>query len=102
MSLLDTSHQQAFRSAPLVIWPGIGWVRKVGEGAGVYTFVSVNDAGHCKLFPAFKKQSYIADVATLHCGYTTYTRFSCGMEQTASIQGSSGGMAEEREFRGWE
>ncbi|KAI0936993.1 hypothetical protein AcW1_001085 [Taiwanofungus camphoratus] len=46
MSLLDTSHQQAFRSAPLVIWPGIGWVRKVGEGAGVYTFVSVNDAGH--------------------------------------------------------
>ncbi|KZT08688.1 alpha/beta-hydrolase [Laetiporus sulphureus 93-53] len=46
MTLLQTKHREAFRSAPQVVWPGIGWIRQVGAGAGVFTFVSVDDAGH--------------------------------------------------------
>ncbi|PCH34192.1 alpha/beta-hydrolase [Wolfiporia cocos MD-104 SS10] len=46
MNLLKTRHQAEFRAAPDVDWPGIGWVRKAGPGAGVFTFVSINDAGH--------------------------------------------------------
>lgn len=48
MKLLKTKHREAFNAAPDVDWPGIGWVRTVGAGAGDYTFVSIDDAGHCE------------------------------------------------------
>ena len=50
MGLLQTVHQTAFRAAQDEPILGIGWMRKVGEGAGVYTFISVDEAGHCELF----------------------------------------------------
>ncbi|KZT70883.1 alpha/beta-hydrolase [Daedalea quercina L-15889] len=46
MKLLKTKHRDAFNAAPDVDWPGIGWVRTVGVGAGDYAFVSIDDAGH--------------------------------------------------------
>ena len=48
MKLLKTRHRDAFNAAPDVDWPGIGWVRTVGAGAGDYAFVSIDDAGHCE------------------------------------------------------
>ncbi|TFY79312.1 hypothetical protein EWM64_g4699 [Hericium alpestre] len=47
MKLLKTRHQDAFREARAVIYPGVGWFQKVGAGgAGEYTFLSIKDAGH--------------------------------------------------------
>lgn len=46
MTLLKTNYQTAFRSAPETPWPGVGWMRKVGPGAGVFTFLSIDAAGH--------------------------------------------------------
>ena len=48
MKLLNTKHRDAFNAASDVDWPGIGWVRTVGAGAGDYAFVSIDDAGHCE------------------------------------------------------
>lgn len=46
MRLLKATHQAAFRIATDIAWPGVGWLRKVGSGAGVFTFLSIDDAGH--------------------------------------------------------
>ncbi|KAH9913368.1 Alpha/Beta hydrolase protein [Fomitopsis serialis] len=46
MELLKTKYRDDFNAAPDVDWPGIGWVRAVGEGAGDYAFVSIDNAGH--------------------------------------------------------
>lgn len=48
MKLLNTKHRDAFNAASDVDWPGVGWVRTVGAGAGDYAFVSIDDAGHCE------------------------------------------------------
>lgn len=48
MRLLKATHQAAFRIATDIAWPGVGWLRKVGSGAGVFTFLSIDDAGHCE------------------------------------------------------
>ncbi|KAA1473479.1 alpha/beta-hydrolase [Dentipellis sp. KUC8613] len=47
MRIFQTKHQEQFRAAPRVPYPGVGWYQKAGAGgAGEYTFLSVDEAGH--------------------------------------------------------
>lgn len=50
LRLLSTKHQQEFRNAAEMDWPGVGSFYTVGAGgAGEYAFVKVKNAGHRKL-----------------------------------------------------
>ncbi|KAJ6620560.1 Alpha/Beta hydrolase protein [Mycena sp. CBHHK59/15] len=46
MRLVQSPHQAAFRSAPEIDYPGVGSIRKVGDGPGDFTLVKIAEAGH--------------------------------------------------------
>jgi len=46
MKLLNTQHQAAFRAAEEFEYPGVGYIRQAGDGAGDFTLFKIREAGH--------------------------------------------------------
>lgn len=46
MKLLKTQHQAAFRAAEEFEYPGVGYIRQAGHGAGDFTLYKIREAGH--------------------------------------------------------